>query len=410
MKSKLAALCTICVLLNSSVGYAGVDDANAAYDKGDYAFALQEARPFAEQGNAVAQNLLGRMYSNGLGVSRDYTQAISWFRKASEQGHVRAQVNLGIMYENGYGVPQDYAQAIMWYTKAAEQGDVSGQTNLGVMYRDGQGVPLDYVQAISWFRRAAEQGDAGAQGCLGGMYSNGYGVLQDYAQAISWYRKAAEQGNADAQTNLGYMYEKGQGVTQDYVQALAWYRKAAEQGEAMAQNNLGAFYAAGKGVAQDYAQSLVWYRKAVEQGNEKAKYFLPIVEKKLAEQQAVLQQARMDDARGYKHMSFTDFRLDAKKMRLGSKLAITGFYQVIGEIETIAESLTATRMPNAARVFLLTEDAPRETRKKLLEVRDGVCGAYGCQLTFLGHISKCEVTWLGARVKNTTCLSVEEFR
>ena len=238
----------------------------------------------------------------------------------------------------------------------------------------------------------------------------GNGVSKDSVQAAAWIRKAAEQGDADDQNWLGAMYVEGNGVPQDYVQAVIWYRKSAEQGNARAQSNLGAIYSKGyDGVPQDYAQALEWYRKAAVQGNENAKKFLPDVEKKLAEQQATIKQAGEDAARGYKPMSFTDFRLDAKKLRGGSKLAISGFYQVTDEIETLSETLLASRMPNTARVFLLTEDAPRVTRRKLLELRDGVCGAYGCQLTILGHVSKCEVTWLGARVKSTTCISVDDI-
>jgi len=53
-----------------------------AYDRGDYATALKEWRPLAEQGHATAQSNLGYMYDNGLGVPQDYTQARDWYLKA----------------------------------------------------------------------------------------------------------------------------------------------------------------------------------------------------------------------------------------------------------------------------------------------------------------------------------------
>jgi TPR repeat protein len=40
-----------------------------AFQRDDYATALKELRPLAEQGNAEAQDLLGRMYSAGFGVN-----------------------------------------------------------------------------------------------------------------------------------------------------------------------------------------------------------------------------------------------------------------------------------------------------------------------------------------------------
>src|SRR5271165_3620340 len=45
-----------------------LEDSEAAYQKGDYAAALQILRPLAEQGNAIAQYDLGLMYDSGQGV------------------------------------------------------------------------------------------------------------------------------------------------------------------------------------------------------------------------------------------------------------------------------------------------------------------------------------------------------
>ena len=91
----------------------------AAYYRGDYATALREWRPLAEQGNAEAQFNLGVMYSNGYGVPQDDAEAARWYRKAAEQGVAEAQFLLGFMYRDGHGVPQDYAQAHKWYNLAA---------------------------------------------------------------------------------------------------------------------------------------------------------------------------------------------------------------------------------------------------------------------------------------------------
>ena len=75
-----------------------------AYEQGDYATALREWRPFAEQGDAEAQYNLGVMYANGEGVPKDDAEALKWYRKAAEQGFAKAQLNLGVMYTNGEGV------------------------------------------------------------------------------------------------------------------------------------------------------------------------------------------------------------------------------------------------------------------------------------------------------------------
>src|SRR5437868_3778824 len=65
-----------------------------AYNAGDYAGALKEWRPLAEQGDASAQNNLGVMYENGQGLQKDYRQAHIWYRQAAEQGLASAEANL----------------------------------------------------------------------------------------------------------------------------------------------------------------------------------------------------------------------------------------------------------------------------------------------------------------------------
>ena len=103
-----------------------------AYEAGDYAAALREFIPLAEQGDAESQRCLGRIYVLGEGVAQDYAKAAKWSRKAAEQGDAEAQFNLGLMYANGQGVAEDYAQAAAWFRKAAEQGHAEAQVKLDI--------------------------------------------------------------------------------------------------------------------------------------------------------------------------------------------------------------------------------------------------------------------------------------
>jgi TPR repeat protein len=93
-----------------------------AYESGDYATALREWTPLAEQGYASAQTNLGVMYDNGRGVLQDYKTAVKWYRLAAKQGYAPAQYNLGNMYAKGEGVPQNYKTAVKWYRLAGKQG------------------------------------------------------------------------------------------------------------------------------------------------------------------------------------------------------------------------------------------------------------------------------------------------
>jgi uncharacterized protein len=82
------------------------DDAEAAYDRSDYATALPLLRLLADQGNATAQYRLGHLYDDGTGVTQDYVQALRWYRLAADQGIAAAQFGLGTIYENGQSVPR----------------------------------------------------------------------------------------------------------------------------------------------------------------------------------------------------------------------------------------------------------------------------------------------------------------
>ena len=130
-----------------------------AAQSGDFATALKEWKPLAEEGNAAAQNNLGLMYHNGWGVPQDYKEAVYWYRLAVEQGYAIAQYNLGLMYEKGKGVPQDDKEAVRLYRLAAEQGYADALGNLGVMYVFGKGVTKDFVYAHMWGNIALMNGN-----------------------------------------------------------------------------------------------------------------------------------------------------------------------------------------------------------------------------------------------------------
>ena len=130
-----------------------------AYNKKDYATALSEWNPLAEQGNVSAQFNLGVMYAEGKGVPKGDTTSVKWFTLAAEQGDAFAQVNLGFMYQYGKGITKNEEKAVRWYRLAAEQGNVDAQVHLGLMYRSGKGVVQDHIRSHMWWSIAASQGD-----------------------------------------------------------------------------------------------------------------------------------------------------------------------------------------------------------------------------------------------------------
>jgi uncharacterized protein len=117
--SRLAVGAVIDVLLSGNAIAGALEDCEAAYDRKDYASALQPCLSLAEHGDARAQLSLGGMYYNGQGVQQDYVEAAKWTRKAAEQGYTPAQADLGVLYWNGQGVQQNAVLAYMWLSLAA---------------------------------------------------------------------------------------------------------------------------------------------------------------------------------------------------------------------------------------------------------------------------------------------------
>jgi len=92
-----------------------------AYQRGDYATALAEWTPLAEQGVVEAQYDVGLIHYLGKGVARDLALAHRWFLRAADSGYARAQYRVAEMFESGDGVRQDLVQARVWFTLAEKQ-------------------------------------------------------------------------------------------------------------------------------------------------------------------------------------------------------------------------------------------------------------------------------------------------
>ena len=269
----------LAVMLTATALAADLQKGIDAYNANDYITAFPILTPFAEAGNAEAQQALGWMYANGKGVAQNDAEAVKWWRLAAEAGHASAQNNLGLMYKNGWGVAQDDVEAVKWYRRAAEAGNGVAQYSLGWMYANGKGVAQNDAEAVKWWRLAAEAGHAAAQYNLGLMFHNGRGVRQNDAEAVKWWRLAAEAGDAEAQYSLGLMYYNGRGVEQNYGEAIKWYSLAAEQGNASAQNNLDALRkkAVIASVNGDYATAHAVLTALAEAGNVEAQYSLGVM-------------------------------------------------------------------------------------------------------------------------------------
>ena len=269
MKKLTATICLTLAVLLGSVGVswsADFDKGKAAYQSRDYATALLELTPLAEQGNGDAAFILASMYGYGEGVPVDKKAMIKWYRVAAEQRDIFALSALGMNYKNGEGVPKDNVYAHMWLSIAESLGH-----NMVTKTRDGiarQMSPSQIKKAKDLAREckkkkykgcvkvseSAEQGYPDAQFELGLMYKHGAGVPKDNKEAMKWFKLAAEQGHSDAKLiiaaengnknaafKLGGIYSGtlgGGDFPTDRGMARRYWRVAAEQGHSGAQRIL----------------------------------------------------------------------------------------------------------------------------------------------------------------------------
>lgn len=206
----VAAGLMLCCLAVAPAMAETIADGIAAYRQGDYQRARDIWRPLAEQGDAVAQFNLGKLYEFGGGEMRqDYSQAARWYREAAAQGVAAAQNNLGLMHSQGLGVPRDAQRAAELWTSAAEADYSLAQYNLALAYFRGEGVTRNERVAALWFEKAAQAGLPDAQYAMGQLLRLGRVAGRDEGQALTWYQRAAAQGHSDAAQQAGSLEERG---------------------------------------------------------------------------------------------------------------------------------------------------------------------------------------------------------
>jgi exopolysaccharide production negative regulator len=167
----------------------------------------------AEQGHAMAQWKLGRMYAEGDGVQQSDLRAFEYFSRIANAyaddspGTPQARfvanafVALGHYYLEGIpnsAIKSDASRAHEMFSYAASYfGDPDAQYFLARLYIDGKGGPRDPRQAARWLSLAANKGQHQAQALLGRMLFNGEVLQRQAARGLMWLTLAREAATAD---------------------------------------------------------------------------------------------------------------------------------------------------------------------------------------------------------------------
>jgi uncharacterized protein len=138
----------------------------------------------AKDGYVPAQVTMGLFWDRDGGGN--YSEAVYWYTKAAEQGDALAQWLLGRILLLGYAGYSSSADG--WLQKSADAGNPFGAYLLGLDLVDD-----DPKEAVPYFRQAAEQGLPYAQFRLGIAYREGKGVAQDKSEAYIWLLLSSAQ-------------------------------------------------------------------------------------------------------------------------------------------------------------------------------------------------------------------------
>ena len=204
---------------------------------GEKAKAVTSLQYAAEQGHALAQWKLGRMYAEGDGVERSDVRAFEYFRRIADAyaddspGTPQARfvanafVALGHYYLEGIpeAVKADPARAHEMFSYAASYfGDPDAQYYLARLYLDGKGVPRDARQAARWLSLAANKGQHQAQALLGRMLFKGEHVQRQAARGLMWLTLARDSATSD-EVWIAELYDSAFKQASDDERAVALF-------------------------------------------------------------------------------------------------------------------------------------------------------------------------------------------
>ncbi|MBE0645811.1 MAG: sel1 repeat family protein [Bacteroidetes bacterium] len=227
----------------------------------DTAAWLQLTR-MAEWGNPEALALLGRLYDEGIHVTRNRMTAASLFVTAIYLESARAPALLIELLRNS-GLPAQLPDR-------AWGGDAQAQyvwASLKAMDIDTR---LSDAQALGLLKRAAVQQYAPALVQLGICYATGRWVTADTKKATALWTQAASLPMDEARLRLAAARVFGQNATMELASALSLLEAGAKQGSLLAQVALASTYERGTGRTADIGEAARRYRDCAVRGSQTA--------------------------------------------------------------------------------------------------------------------------------------------
>jgi uncharacterized protein len=180
---------------------------------GDAKTGIQALEYAAENGHAIAEWKLGRMYADGDHVGRDDLRAFDYFQDIVDNHSddslgtpqarfiANAYVALGGYFLNGIPnspvKPNPRRSRDLYAYAASYFGDAEAQYRLGRMLLEGQGGSRDSWQAVRWLKLAADKGHYPAQALLGITMFRGDGIPRQVPRGLMYLTIARDTAPQD---------------------------------------------------------------------------------------------------------------------------------------------------------------------------------------------------------------------
>ena len=154
---------------------------------------------------AIATPALSASVKDGVDAWQrgEFANAVNIWRPLAKSGDPDAAFDLGQAYKLGRGVPADLAKARELYGVAAKAGHAEGAADYGLLlFQNGQ-----RAAAMPWIMQASEAGDPRAQYVYATALFNGDFVPRNPPKAFALMSRAASAGLPEATTNLAIIDE-----------------------------------------------------------------------------------------------------------------------------------------------------------------------------------------------------------
>lgn len=246
------------------VGLAYVNDETVPVDESKTKVLFEQS---CAQGLLRACFNLGYIHAYGSEVHRDETLATALFKTACEGGNAKGCYEYGTALFYGNGTSENVAESTRAYKESCDMGLGDGCYQYGVSLRWARGVGQDFFKAAKAFQLACDQNISGGCSDLGVRYKNGEGVEQNFERAHELYEKACDLNDMMGCNNLGVLYAEGSGVPQDYEKASALYEKSCDGDTAFGCRNLAFFFEEGRLGSIDLDKAESYFQKSCDLGD-----------------------------------------------------------------------------------------------------------------------------------------------